>query len=365
MDASEFAPKPHVVTCPVCRAKIDLPPDPAAERVRCRECHAMLALRLTKSAAQPAAKPTVAAVGAEAGEYVVGDPVTRPTVSTRFAEAPPLYDSQPPPEPPRWTFFSRVFTFPWRAGAATGWLVFSSGLVALGLLGALIHGLFGGGAMFGMVAVGLFVLVAVWLSFLTWSYGATCYIAIVEETSDGNDAINEWPEPDWREWCWSLFHLLYVLLLAAAVGVGVEALMVARLEQAGPALAITMFLLFPFLLLSSMEVRSPLVPVSSLILRSLAGVWWAWIAFYVVSLPVVFAGVAVAGILAIGKFFWVVPLAAPMLAAIVFIHARLLGRLGWRIALWSRARMERAEEADTNPKRKRGISTQTPHEPEA
>jgi hypothetical protein len=353
MDLSEFAPKPHVVTCPVCRAKIDLPADPAAERVRCRACHAMLALRLTKSVAKPAPQPVETAIGAEAGEYVVGDPVARPAVSTRFAEAPPLYDSQPPPEPPRWTFFSRVFTFPWRAGAATGWLVFSSGLVALGLLGALIHGLYGGGAMIGMVAVGLFVLVAVWLSFLIGSYGATCYIAIVEETSDGNDAINEWPEPDWREWCWALFQLLYLFFLCAAIGVGVEYLVASRLEEAGLALAITVFFLFPFLLLSSLEARSLLVPLSSLILRSLLGVWWAWIAFYVVSLPVVFAGMAVAGILAIGKFFWVVPLAAPMLAAIVFIHARLLGRLGWRIALWSRARMERAEEVkdNTNPTR--------------
>jgi hypothetical protein len=94
-------------------------------------------------------------------------------------------------------------------------------------------------------------------------------------------------------------------------------------------LAVVPFVLYPVMLLSALESGSPAVPYSPHIFRSLKTVWWAWLALYLQS-GVLFA---VWLWLTVEFFpdqpFGTLAIAAPALAAITLIYARLLGRLVW------------------------------------
>jgi hypothetical protein len=107
---------------------------------------------------------------------------------------------------------------------------------------------------------------------------------------------------------------------------------------------------FPFFLLSAMEADSPMTPYSPVILGSVPKLWWAWLLVGFESLLVVpfVAGLA----LLTGLLSPVLPVfvGPPLLAAGIFIVARLYGRLAWRIGEWEAERQRRKKKRKKKPK---------------
>jgi hypothetical protein len=96
------------------------------------------------------------------------------------------------------------------------------------------------------------------------------------------------------------------------------------------------FLLYPIVLLSSLEANSPYSPLTLPILKSLKTVGWAWGVFYGLSfglmlawLPILVWTIDQSGLTQFLTMFVIAPLAAGWW----FLYARLLGRLAWRAAL--------------------------------
>ncbi len=167
-----------------------------------------------------------------------------------------------------------------------------------------------------------------WIVLLSTSYTSGCFLAVVQGTSEGYDVIDDWPYGDWREWVWSLRYtavaLVFTLLVAAGVGW--------LTSLAGtwiPAFAAGFFV-YPILLLSALETGSPLSLYSRPVLGSLKSLWWGWAIVYAES------GLLLAAWTwyVLAEFPWApfrtVAVAGPLLAAILLIYARLLGRLVWR-----------------------------------
>jgi hypothetical protein len=229
-------------------------------------------------------------------------------------------------EPPKWTFFTGVFTFPWHGENLTRWVAISFGLTVTGeIFVAAVENSHGG---LGTLLMPVLSMLAAVMFLLTFSFIAPCFLASVQDTADGFDEVQESTMPEWDQWFFSFLSVLSVWVLSGALGCPLT-----LIEPIGPvAIPLSSLVLFPVLLLSAMECESFLLPFSRPVLASLVRAWPAWIVFYLVS-TVVLAGWFVVTRLTIGLApYLTVLVLAPAFGAVVLIYARLLGRLGWRIS---------------------------------
>ncbi len=311
--------------CPRCSARLRALRDDAGKKIDCPDCRTNISVP-----AAPEHRPQI-----EPGifsEAPVAN-VSVPPLPRREPVVPDAIEHRiPQAKPPRWTFFSGVFQFPWRGDAIARWGMLSLGLVAAGLLVTAASSLMGEG-LIGGFTLAFFGMAVLWISIWSFSFAAHCMLAIVEDTSAGADEIVSWPDSDWREWIWRMLQVGYLVAVSIAVGFGLSQLAGLWLPQPGLVWAATVFLLFPILLLSSVDANSPFIPLSRRVRRSLTRVAWAWLVFYALS-ALMWAAVAGAvwGIAGVHDFLTPV-VGGPLLAAALLIYARLLGRLAWRATL--------------------------------
>ena len=93
--------------------------------------------------------------------------------------------------------------------------------------------------------------------------------------------------------------------------------------------AITVFFLFPILLLCTLETDSPFLPVSSVVFASLGRHGIAWLAFYLQAGSLLAAAALVYYLVPQLEPRLAIPLAALLFSAVVMIYFRLLGRLAF------------------------------------
>ena len=257
------------------------------------------------------------------------------------------------PDVPKWTFFSRVFTFPWQGANLTRWVAIAFGLTVTGeFLVATVEHMRGGVGLGTLLLPVLSMLTAV-MALLTLSFAAPCFLAAVQDTADGFDEVQESTLPEWDQWFFSFFSVLNIWMLSGAIGFPFT-----WIEAIGPlAIPVCNLLFFPVLLLSAMECESFLLPYSPPILASLLRVGWAWLVFYLIATALVVGWFAVASLTIAFAPYLVVLVLAPALGAVVLIYARLLGRLAWCItgspALPREDQTARRTDAGTSVKKKR------------
>jgi hypothetical protein len=322
-----------LVICPLCSARIDTLAGKQSRAVKCPDCFELVRVpSFQEVAAKRKSQPPVVATSVE--------PLPVPTPDARSGEVPTFFadarahirrDADAPP--PRRVFLSGVFGLPWQVEVFPRWAFLSFGLVVMNLLIAFLvtGGLQTAGSQFGMV-IAFFVLPLFWVGTWTLSYAAACCRAILEDTAAGNRRIVSWHEQNWREW---VLVLVWVGYLAGVTFV--VAHLVARvLELAGvpylPPLLTIGWVAFPFVLLSSLEADSLLVPLSVPVLRSLWRHPGGWLVFSLVSTIVVTGPLLLLTLLLRDAPYLLALVGSPLLAASLFVYARLLGRLGWLIS---------------------------------
>jgi hypothetical protein len=249
----------------------------------------------------------------------------------KVAKARGLIREEEPDERPRWTFFSGVFLFPWRGLSLTRWTAMSvslalGGLASLGALDllGLVTGSLSGSSLMGipllMMAVGLMV--------MSLAYAAACFTSAVQDTADRDSQVREESMPELGQWLFSLGGMMLLASLSGAAGYPLT-----FIPNVGPWGVIgSAIVLFPILLLSAMERDSLFVPFSGPILRSLGTLWWGWMLFYLITTPLVVGWLALTGYLLVTAFYGTPFLSGPLLATIILVYARLLGRVAWRAA---------------------------------
>lgn len=332
--------------CPVCGARIRAPKSASGTAVDCPKCGEKLRVpdfepdepkakkrsgrrRRERSAGLPPV------VGKEEPVETV-QPAPRASPLDHLGE----YRQEEPDPPPRWTFLSGVFGIVLQPGAFGRWLCLSFGLaltgfvlvVVLSMAGAISGG--GGGPPVG-VAVAFFVLPLFWLGFYTFSYAAAVGMAVLDDTAAGVQRIVSWPEPMWKEWAVHLLPLVYLLALVSVPAFGLGELLRGSdiAEYRWAVVAGVMALLFPYALLASMETGTFWAPFSAVVTISLFPLWWAWLNFYVLAglTAGLWVGSVWIGFEMLRAPFLTGIATAPILAYVLLVEARLLGRLAWRI----------------------------------
>jgi DNA-directed RNA polymerase subunit RPC12/RpoP len=320
-------PEVFLLLCPTCGARLHPRVSYVGKRVRCPDCEVVIVV-------PPPPKPEKIKELKAPGQYHVGAEPVRAEVKPELLLVQGTLPPEPPAaEPPRWWFASGVFTFPWRLSALGHWLTLSMFLVPLCVLAAAAASLSSGLNKFGSSLLVYLIVPLVWVFVWSMSYAAACAMSIMQDTAAGEIDVTQWPEEGWRERIAPLVYIAFEFFLGAALAaaLGWPIGLLAGPLWGGIATFLVTAVTFPFFLLSALEADSPMTPYSPVILGSLPKLWWAWGAVAFESLAVA-AFVAGLGLLAA---LWS-PLAAfaiapPLLAAMMFIVARLYGRLAWRI----------------------------------
>lgn len=253
--------------------------------------------------------------------------VQQPVSQNRLVDA--LAERNLPPEEPKSSpptlataFFLGVFEFPFYLsclgcliGSACG-LSFSF----LVMVFALDQGFSVGAAVrpLGQSALMAFILT---MSFLV----AHCR-SILEETAYGSDVVESWPGFDWKGWVVTFGFAATVFAEAAALS---YILALPQLIGSPLPMLLLLFLLFPVFLLSAMESGLPFVPIAMPVLRSFKTIWWAWLLFYMETGVLLVSWVAVTVAVLIMNPYLSAFVSGTLLAAVLMIYARLLGRLTW------------------------------------
>jgi DNA-directed RNA polymerase subunit RPC12/RpoP len=347
--------------CPLCHTRLQAAPDQAGRTMTCPDCSTEFPIP-NPASEDPQWNPfeggiEVYAIAGGQAETAAASaaPALARAEPRSLAEAHPLFSNRDllPPRRlerklPPWPLVNGVFAFPFYRHSLVCWGKLAVGaMVVLGLLSLAItwsQGLdsaqFGlGAALLGSRVAYLAGLVAI-LGALYSIWVSSSVLRILSETANGVDRIEEWANQDFVEWAFEALYLVNSFVLSVLVGWGVESL-AARLP-AGCGMAVSVFVLFPILLLSMLETGTVMNPVSPAVLGSLASRWWVWGGFYLL------AGLLAAGVAAAGVGFWAlagawsaIPSAIVVTPAIM-IYFRLLGRLGWYITDRSRRSARRA-----------------------
>lgn len=264
--------------------------------------------------------------GSDDFEFQVADPIERSTTQEKqliaAAERAERLAAKNRPKPPKFPLLTGVFNFPWYLDTLECWIILSAAL----LVSAFTFGLW---MISQTVGMGLIYIVGrsfCLLAIFTFAYASCSSMRIIEQTSQGADVVEGWPTLlEWRDWGWSFLYVAAVLLQAGLFGLFTYLLTgMYAWWTALPAV----YLAFPVLLLSAMEADTWLA-WSPVVLKSLTTHAWAWAIIYleIAVLIVLLAVVTLAGLLVIR--YWVIIIACPLLAAVMLISARLLGRLVW------------------------------------
>lgn len=357
------------VPCPICSTRLDLTDKDVGKKVKCPDCHSEYQVR-EPAAAQRRAKIRRALVDDD-DLYVAAAPAVaeapepfqsiaadllknaeadlppqpiRPAVSEgsealQRAEAEASEEEATDPPLPASPFKDRVFRFLLDPNSI-GRLVFLSGALFI-LLGAIQLAIVsadeGGLEQFMSVLMRMFA-VTFGIAFL--AIACTSMQGIVQDTSNGLDAIESWPDLNFLDWFGEMFFILSGLFISVVPFV-VLAKVVGATEAAFWTIvvgggAVGLIIGFPVIVLSLLETGSPINPISVPIQRSLRLVPRAWLKFTLLALIVVgsAAGLLVLRISQPDHTALNVGIAAGLmlLAAIYF---RLLGRLAWccRVAI--------------------------------
>ncbi|MGD0517465.1 MAG: hypothetical protein ABSA26_08025 [Thermoguttaceae bacterium] len=161
---------------------------------------------------------------------------------------------------------------------------------------------------------------------LAIGYTASCYFSIIESTSNGWDTFEISPGTEWKEWTWSFLHITALVSQAGIVGYAMQ--LVCSSDSWLPMAAGTLAV-FPPVLLGALAADGAWAPLAiGKILQSFFQVGWAWCLFYLETTPLIVGWTLLVKTGLAGQGPWLTPLyAAPLLAVIILIYARLIGRL--------------------------------------
>jgi DNA-directed RNA polymerase subunit RPC12/RpoP len=197
----------------------------------------------------------------------------------------------------------------------------------------------------------VFVIIGGFLTMAWLAMAGPLIVAIVGESSDGEDKLNQPPRLLAFDWFNELFSVLMAASLAGLCGMGVWQL--TRLISLDPFISaaivtVVVLIVLPVAMLSTLSEGTPFGVVSPRLLSSLGRCPGAWLQFYLQTfvLAALVAGAAFVLWHALGlrpgdeiTMLWSL---SPIFIAALFVDMRLLGRLAW----WLSERIPLGDESE-------------------
>jgi hypothetical protein len=235
---------------------------------------------------------------------------------------------------PRFPLITGILSFLLSPGVPIRWVTLS----ALGIIWCAM-GLFGfgevgaaGGTLGQMAAIGGVCSIAftcivgcLWMMAL-----ASSFVAIVIESSEGNDRVHHWPPMSTGDWFIDLLRVLLAAFVSAFPGWLAAQFLAPTSAAQLLMIAAGAVISFPIILLSQLELDSPFAVLSAQVLRSWVKCPVSWIVLYMESALLVAAGVWAAQYA--GGIFTSLLTILPLSVLAAIVYARLLGRLAWVLA---------------------------------
>jgi DNA-directed RNA polymerase subunit RPC12/RpoP len=346
-------PKYIAISCTRCDTLMHATPDQVGQTIRCPDCGA-------KYVVPPLEEERPAVLPSTLDEFELdasADPGERPTVilppvrrmlyeeeeeaerarRADMAKRGPVIDARGRPVLPSQPLLQGIFPFLFRPATAGRWLALSMGLAFVVAL--LLDGLSGWLALGGVntqlvvqaKARTAEIFIAAACGFLWSAYAASVFLVVTAESSEGNDEIYAWPSGNFLDWMGDLWLILVAWTCAAAPGWAAGVLVLKDIWWSPLAAAVSLLICFPIVFLSQLAANSVVSLVHPRVLASLARCPFSWLLFYVES-AMLLAICGAAAVAASFVHYLMAALLAPLYVAAMLLYARLLGRLGWRLA---------------------------------
>jgi predicted Zn finger-like uncharacterized protein len=394
-------PKYIAVVCRQCGTLMHANEIQVGQQVACPDCGMKQPVPI---APKPRARPPVLAADGDAPQI---DPATLPgalphivrtsrgqTLAEQEAEAeykraveksrrtgrPMEIDERGRPILPRWPLVSGVLPILISTGVPAFWLGLSAGFMCAGwvLITGLQAAMSGGmGAIAGMC----FFAIGCALMMFTASACSSLLMQIVIDSSTGNRQIQDWPS--FLDWFGSLLYFIVGGMMSAIPGWTIAQIPPLSsspgLGQLLPATSICLCL--PIVFLSQLDNATPMGIVSGRVIASIGRCPFSW-AFFYFECAVVIAICALATLLVTsgpGEVARVVTFRGntinfagspftllwltPLYVAAMIILARLLGRLGWRLAEAESTDEESKEDEEVRPRGPKNYNPPRPRKP--
>lgn len=322
--------------CKVCNTRVTPKAKFAGRRIKCPDCFSPIQLPTVEEyvAQKKQVKVGDVATPQEHSPYDLQAPVERTEpVRTEFAQKQSkIRHVRKKPKPPKWTFFSNVFEFPWSdTETLIRWAMMSGGLSITGVIAVLNYWLVTENGLMGMIPVVFLLLAQFGIGAWSMSYASSCGFSIIHDTSAGLNKVEGWPEGGVREWMIDMMTVVGVFFSSGFVSWLIASPIAQLTSHIGPPVLIIHLFLFPLALISALDADSIILPYSELTLRSIPRITWAWLLFYGLL-----AGVWLTAAVFLTPLLVFIPVlfgiaAGPVFGAGFMISARLLGRLAWLI----------------------------------
>jgi DNA-directed RNA polymerase subunit RPC12/RpoP len=343
-------PEYIAVECSLCATRLQATIDQVGQAIRCPDCGAQTVVP-PPSARKP--KPDVLA---DEEPYAVDESASPgerpPVVSVRryrmqFEEAEEAARAEARADPkgfsrrrgrldvrgrpilPRQPLLSGILPFMFSTGVAERWVGLSAGYMCSVYL--LMEGMIWGG-IGGLASISamMFFVLGMFITTLLTAAAAGILKDIVTESSEGNEQVQHWNTRYIAEWFPDLLYLVLSVFASAFPGSMTGRLVIPDYRWQIAVAGAGAVVLFPLVYLSQLFINSPFAVLSGRILSTFKQCPGSWLLLYVESF-VLWGGCVAAGMAA--AILGVHPvIAIPLYVAAFLLYARLLGRLGWRLA---------------------------------
>jgi len=330
-ELSARQPKFFPVYCRVCDTLMHARPEQVGKKLACPDCGAKTVIK-----EPPKPKPKKSALVPEGEEYQLDathvPPVrplpqfTPPTPGLKKDADPIRQERADRPKIPRLPIFRGVAAMllqnpvvSWFFGLSAAGLIVGGFLVIVVSINPIAAIPF----FFGAFLVTIMALCAA---------SALC-LAVLTESSEGNDRLYNPPGSMFLDWMGDVFYLITSGMLALAPWVLLCHVLERDLpiQYQGPLMFAGGLFTFPLLLLSCLENGSPLEPFSVRIFGSVSKRPGHWLLFFLESLVIAGGSLfAVVGLLSAAPAMAL--LAIPLCAAASLLYFRILGRFAWWLA---------------------------------
>jgi DNA-directed RNA polymerase subunit M/transcription elongation factor TFIIS len=340
-------PKYVAVVCRMCQTLMHATVDQVGQKIKCPDCGTANVVPLLPS---PAKTPTVLSrdeddipidAALDPGERpAVIIPPRRPMLYEEEAEVArkrqearlargdkrgPRFDERGHSVMPRWPLATRIFSFLFTRGVVTRWAALTltwyllvspawlTSLTSMGPIAALPM------AILSMIAM------IIWTAAL-----AAIVMSIIVESSEGNDEVEQWPSTNPTDWFGEFFYMLFACVVSPLPGWLVGRLLVDPIVQVILFIG-SMLVVLPAVILSQLDLGSAFAIASPRVIASFLRLPGTWLMFYV-EVALILAVCVGMTIFAALLSEYLVAMLVPLYIGATLLAARILGRLGWKLA---------------------------------
>jgi DNA-directed RNA polymerase subunit RPC12/RpoP len=316
----------RMIDCPDCGKKNRVPPPPqrrAAESVLTSDGYDI------DPAADPGERPPVVPLDTQLMHEQQFDATLSADRAAAARGKRRRFDDRGRPVAPRWPLVTGFIPFVLSPEVLFRWLGISFGLALAGLVLFFAY-LAAMSGSYGATAAACFIALGAGLTIVSLAALASNFMAIVVESSDGAERIQTW-STQITDWFPDLRFPAAAILFSLLPGWLVSQFAASDQTQVWICISASMFIAFPIMSLAQLHNDSPLDVLSPKLLSTILRCPISWAVFYIESALLGVLFMAAANFFAkrsplemLGLF--------PVIVAVAFLYARLLGRLGWRLA---------------------------------